>query len=131
MTLVYEASKDDLVLAALAVLGGETRDVNERDAFLACWHAFPNTMRLCRLECDAQSSDRGLFDIVNTCRGRRLRRMAIRPEVRVVASRITTRQPRRVCARCAVDGSSVRLDTSASPRATSPYPGPERTYTDG
>src|SRR5437868_4476457 len=29
----------------LAVLGGETRDVNERDLFLASWHAFPNTMR--------------------------------------------------------------------------------------
>src|SRR3954451_12078846 len=29
----------------LAVLGGTTRDVNERDLFLASWHAFPNTMR--------------------------------------------------------------------------------------
>lgn len=45
MTSVGEASKDDLVLAAVAALGGETQDVNERDAFLACWHAFPNTMR--------------------------------------------------------------------------------------
>ena len=45
MTTVQEASKDDLVLAAVAALGGENQDVNERDAFLACWHAFPNTMR--------------------------------------------------------------------------------------
>lgn len=45
MTAVGNASKDDLVLAALAVLGGEKRGVFERDAFLACWHAFPNTMR--------------------------------------------------------------------------------------
>jgi hypothetical protein len=45
MSRVAEASKDDLVLAALAVLGGESRDVNERDAFLICWHAVPNTMR--------------------------------------------------------------------------------------
>lgn len=42
---IADASKDDLVLAAVAVLGGEERDVNERDAFLTCWHAFPNTMR--------------------------------------------------------------------------------------
>jgi hypothetical protein len=45
MTAVGDASKDDLVLAAVAALGGESQDVNERDAFLACWHAFPNTMR--------------------------------------------------------------------------------------
>ena len=45
MTTVEAASKDDLVLAAVAVLGGESQEVNERDAFLACWHAFPNTMR--------------------------------------------------------------------------------------
>lgn len=45
MTNVLDASKDDLVLAAVAALGGETQDINERDAFLACWHAFPNTMR--------------------------------------------------------------------------------------
>lgn len=45
MTTVQEASKDELVLAALAALGGESQDINERDAFLACWHAFPNTMR--------------------------------------------------------------------------------------
>jgi hypothetical protein len=38
-------SKDDLVLATLAALGGETTEVNERDLFLACWHAFPATMR--------------------------------------------------------------------------------------
>jgi hypothetical protein len=38
-------SKDSLVLAMLAVLGGERTEVNERDLFLACWHAFPNTMR--------------------------------------------------------------------------------------
>lgn len=40
-----EASKDDLILAMLAVLGGESREINERDLFLASWHAFPNTMR--------------------------------------------------------------------------------------
>lgn len=45
MTTVQDASKDDLVLAAVAALGGENQDVNERDAFLACWHAFPNIMR--------------------------------------------------------------------------------------
>jgi hypothetical protein len=39
------ATKDDLILAMLAVLGGESRDVNERDLFLESWHAFPNTMR--------------------------------------------------------------------------------------
>ena len=38
-------SKDDLVLGMLAVLGGDRESVNERDLFLACWHAFPNTMR--------------------------------------------------------------------------------------
>lgn len=37
--------KDYLVLAMLAVLGGERTEVNERDLFLACWHAFPNAMR--------------------------------------------------------------------------------------
>jgi hypothetical protein len=40
-----EISKDDLVLATLAVLGGERTAVNERDLFLACWHAFPASMR--------------------------------------------------------------------------------------
>lgn len=45
MTTIEAASKDDLVLAAVAVLGGESHEVNERDAFLASWHAFPNTMR--------------------------------------------------------------------------------------
>jgi len=40
-----EISKDDLVLAMLAALGGESSEVNERDLFLACWHAFPATMR--------------------------------------------------------------------------------------
>jgi len=40
-----EISKDDLVLATLAALGGESTEVNERDLFLACWHAFPATMR--------------------------------------------------------------------------------------
>lgn len=39
------ATKDELILAMLAVLGGETHEINERDLFLACWHAFPNTMR--------------------------------------------------------------------------------------
>lgn len=38
-------SKDQRVLAMLAALGGERREVNERDLFLACWHAFPNAMR--------------------------------------------------------------------------------------
>jgi hypothetical protein len=38
-------SKDQLVVAMLAALGGERREVNERDLFLACWHAFPNAMR--------------------------------------------------------------------------------------
>ena len=38
-------SKDQLVAAMLAAMGGERRDVNERDLFLACWHAFPNAMR--------------------------------------------------------------------------------------
>jgi hypothetical protein len=38
-------SKDQLVLAMLAALGGDRREVNERDLFLACWHAFPNAMR--------------------------------------------------------------------------------------
>jgi hypothetical protein len=39
------ASKDQLMLAMLAVMGGEHGEVNERDLFLACWHAFPNAMR--------------------------------------------------------------------------------------
>lgn len=39
------ATKDELILAMLAVLGGESHEVNERDLFLSCWHAFPNTMR--------------------------------------------------------------------------------------
>lgn len=39
------ATKDDLVLTMLAVLGGDRAGINERDLFLACWHAFPNTMR--------------------------------------------------------------------------------------
>jgi hypothetical protein len=38
-------TKDYRVLAMLAVMGGERREVNERDLFLACWHAFPNAMR--------------------------------------------------------------------------------------
>src|SRR5689334_399697 len=38
-------SKDNLVLGMLAVLGGDRDAINERDLFLACWHAFPNTMR--------------------------------------------------------------------------------------
>lgn len=38
-------SKDHLVLAMLAVLGGDRREIVERDLFLACWHAFPNAMR--------------------------------------------------------------------------------------
>ena len=38
-------SKDQLVLATLAVLGGERQGINERDLFLACWHAFPSAMR--------------------------------------------------------------------------------------
>lgn len=37
--------KDFLVLAMLATLAGETRESNERDLFLACWHAYPNVMR--------------------------------------------------------------------------------------
>lgn len=40
-----EISKDDLVLATLAALGGGSTEVNERDLFLACWHAFPAVMR--------------------------------------------------------------------------------------
>lgn len=39
------ASKDQLVLAMLAVMGGDHGEVNERDLFLACWHAFTNAMR--------------------------------------------------------------------------------------
>jgi hypothetical protein len=39
------ATKDELVLAMLAVMGGDRTEINERDLFLACWHAFPNTMR--------------------------------------------------------------------------------------
>jgi hypothetical protein len=38
-------SKDDLILGMLAALGGDRSAVNERDLFLASWHAFPNTMR--------------------------------------------------------------------------------------
>lgn len=38
-------SKDQLVAAMLAAMDGERREVNERDLFLACWHAFPNAMR--------------------------------------------------------------------------------------
>jgi hypothetical protein len=38
-------SKDQLILAMLAELGGDRREINERDLFLACWHAFPNAMR--------------------------------------------------------------------------------------
>lgn len=38
-------TKDELILAMLAVLGGENREINERDFFLASWHAFPNAMR--------------------------------------------------------------------------------------
>lgn len=45
MSKITEATKDDLILAMLAVLGGEEREVNERDFFLASWHAFPNAMR--------------------------------------------------------------------------------------
>lgn len=46
MTPVLETlSKDQLVLAMLAVMGGERQEVNERDLFLACWHAFPSAMR--------------------------------------------------------------------------------------
>lgn len=45
LSLLEEASKDRLILSMLAVLGGRERAVNERDLFLACWHAFPNTMR--------------------------------------------------------------------------------------
>jgi hypothetical protein len=46
MTSVLESlGKDQLVLAMLAVMGGEHQEVNERDLFLACWHAFPNAMR--------------------------------------------------------------------------------------
>jgi hypothetical protein len=43
--MLAEVSKDNLILAALAVLGGGSREVNERDLFLTAWHAFPNTMR--------------------------------------------------------------------------------------
>jgi len=43
--VLMSATKDELVLAMLAVLGGERTGVNERDLFLACWHAFPNVMR--------------------------------------------------------------------------------------
>lgn len=38
-------SKDQLVLTMLAAHEGDRREVNERDLFLACWHAFPNAMR--------------------------------------------------------------------------------------
>ena len=43
--VLSEISKDDLVLSNAAALGGESTEVNERDLFLACWHAFPATMR--------------------------------------------------------------------------------------
>jgi hypothetical protein len=39
------ATKDELVLTMLAVMGGESRAINERDLFLTCWHAVPNAMR--------------------------------------------------------------------------------------
>lgn len=46
MTNPTEAlSKDQLVVAMLAAMGGDRREINERDLFLACWHAFPNAMR--------------------------------------------------------------------------------------
>jgi hypothetical protein len=45
MSRLTEATKDELIVAMLAVLGGEEREVNERDFFLASWHAFPNAMR--------------------------------------------------------------------------------------
>ena len=45
MTVLAAASKDDLILALLAVMGGESKEINERDLFLAAWHAFPNAMR--------------------------------------------------------------------------------------
>lgn len=44
-SLLETLSKDQLVLAMLAVMGGERHEVNERDLFLACWHAFPSAMR--------------------------------------------------------------------------------------
>jgi hypothetical protein len=44
-TITERLSKDDLILGMLAALGGERASVNERDLFLAAWHAFPNTMR--------------------------------------------------------------------------------------
>lgn len=37
--------KDHLILGMLAVMGGENAEINERDLFLDCWHAFPNAMR--------------------------------------------------------------------------------------
>ena len=45
MTGLADASKDELILTMLAVMGGRERPVNERDLFLSCWHAFPNAMR--------------------------------------------------------------------------------------
>jgi hypothetical protein len=45
MSRLTEASKDDLILAMLDVMGGRSKEVNERDLFLAAWHAFPNAMR--------------------------------------------------------------------------------------
>jgi hypothetical protein len=42
---IEEVSKDALVAATLAVLGGETTGILERDLFLACWHSFPKLMR--------------------------------------------------------------------------------------
>lgn len=43
--VLARATKDELVLTMLAVMGGDSGEVNERDLFLAAWHAFPNTMR--------------------------------------------------------------------------------------
>lgn len=46
MSAVSETlTKDQLVVGMLAVMGGDRQEVNERDLFLACWHAFPNAMR--------------------------------------------------------------------------------------
>ena len=45
MTPLAEATKDELVLTMLALLGGDHQAVNERDLFLASWHAFPHVMR--------------------------------------------------------------------------------------
>lgn len=46
MTAINEIlTKDQLVVGMLAIMGGDRQEVNERDLFLACWHAFPNAMR--------------------------------------------------------------------------------------